>query len=810
MKSTKKSLLASGISLLASAALLAGATFAWFTDSVVNTGNVITAGRLAINAYAYALGDGGQSFTIPGVNNDNAFTFEADADRQDLKADTSPIIGEELFEPGKSSAKLLKVVNAGTLAAKVKLEFKTSGDLTDALWFDFVQVKGGKVIGQFQKRPMNTLATFAQTLELPVLRDESVEFILVYGMYENAGNDYQGDSFSADVTILATQYTEETDGFGSDQYDADADYLNAKTVRPENGNTLTTEELIQALNDPDWSAIRFTSDVLVDDFINLYTDTVLDFDGNTLHTSQTFELGRNDSYADVPITATLRNGIVNIDNSSGRLRAEDGSTVVFEDMTFRSANGSFLPALQVYADQRDSLNTYVFKNCVFENTYVSFEGGSGKAYEYDVTFTGCTFTATPGNGGSAVALDDYVYGSAVFEDCRFDITANGNATAAVRADGYADYIEPNTMDITLRDVTFTGTSKEEYYGKKTPVMVSVKSTDATTVIEEGSCAYTTDGAPVAYDGRTILTATPDNAQAVLDGVNQNAVVVLTAGSYGVLNLSQTENSTAVGGNTSQLQRDIKNLTILGEPGAVVDGIRIATGHIYGQPGKPVTNPVTGVTTESTVNSYYSTVNVTNLTIQGLTMRNGLRIGADTAPYCSVNGLTMADCVLEGYSATDNTVKLLHIGNTVNKIRNITVRGCTVRNAHQGVYVQAVENVTVEDCSFDGLTHNAVAVQDGSLGGTVCQSSGTVIIRNNVIVNGADRAFRFGNFAGDSVSINGNRINNSGDGDGQNCKAQSMGSATVNLDGNYWSGKTPEQAIDSSMGVIDTNPLASFS
>ena len=41
MSRTKKALLASGVFLLACAALLAGTTFAWFTDSVVNTGNKI-------------------------------------------------------------------------------------------------------------------------------------------------------------------------------------------------------------------------------------------------------------------------------------------------------------------------------------------------------------------------------------------------------------------------------------------------------------------------------------------------------------------------------------------------------------------------------------------------------------------------------------------------------------------------------------------------------------------------------------------------------------------------------------------------
>ena len=111
MKHTKKSLLASGLSLLVCAALLVGTTFAWFTDSVSNKGNSIQAGSLLINAYAYDLGTGGQTCTIPGVNNGQAFTFEATA--QDLKTDTTPIISEPMWEPGASSAKLLQVTNTG-------------------------------------------------------------------------------------------------------------------------------------------------------------------------------------------------------------------------------------------------------------------------------------------------------------------------------------------------------------------------------------------------------------------------------------------------------------------------------------------------------------------------------------------------------------------------------------------------------------------------------------------------------------------------------------------------------------------------
>ena len=225
MSRAKKALLASSVSLLACAALLAGTTFAWFTDSVVNTGNKIQAGNLAIGAYAYDLAEDGEgSFKIEGVNGGAEFAFETGG--QNLKTDKTPIINDTLFEPGDSNAKLLKVENAGTLSAKIKLEFSVmDGGLMEALWFDFVKVENGAAVGNFTRRPMSELESIADGLELPLLENgDNVQFILIYGMDENAGNGFMGKTFTADVTILATQYTGEKDGFGNDQYDKGAEW----------------------------------------------------------------------------------------------------------------------------------------------------------------------------------------------------------------------------------------------------------------------------------------------------------------------------------------------------------------------------------------------------------------------------------------------------------------------------------------------------------------------------------------------------------------------------------------------------------
>ena len=202
-------------------ALLLGTTFAWFTDSVTNTGNVITAGTLSIGASAYDVDTSKDTYQFAGINNGQAFGFKGDG--QDLKAENCPpILSEPRWEPGVSNAKLLTVSNNGSLAANIRLSFDVEDNgLQDALWFDFIQVE--PVQGSFVKRPMSELNTLAQSMVVPLNGGESVSFILVYGMDEQADNAFQGKSFSADVTVMATQASKEEDGFGSSDYDAAAD-----------------------------------------------------------------------------------------------------------------------------------------------------------------------------------------------------------------------------------------------------------------------------------------------------------------------------------------------------------------------------------------------------------------------------------------------------------------------------------------------------------------------------------------------------------------------------------------------------------
>ena len=331
--STRKNLMISMACLVLTLALLAGTTFAWFTDSVVSSGNKIEAGSLSIDATAFDLAESGETgFAIEGVNGGEPFYFEENG--QNLKAeDAGPIINEQNWEPGSSSAKLLQVTNAGTLAAKITLDFRTEGGLTDALWFDFVQVQDGQITGTFTRRPMNTLSTFAAGLELPLLKTgDTVQFILVYGMNKDAGNTYGGESFTADVTILAKQAAYEEDGFGNNDYDAGATY-------PVSNIAAMKDAIAQA---QDGDTIQLANDLVATDEIafafNSEKQLTLDLNGQTLtyHNPQ-------GSGTLVQVTngasLTLRNGTIEMDNPYYGLVVASNSTLRLEQVTVNSGDG---------------------------------------------------------------------------------------------------------------------------------------------------------------------------------------------------------------------------------------------------------------------------------------------------------------------------------------------------------------------------------------------------------------------------------------------------------------------------------------
>ena len=337
--STKKALTASIMSMALCTVLLIGTTFAWFTDSVSSGTNVIKAGNLEISATYQDTAATGTTYNIPGFTRNGGDVIFGDT-KVDINENNS-IISEELWEPGAVGAKLITVKNDGSLAAQIKLDFTTTDKgLQSALWFDFIQVgTDNAVTGTFTEREMSTLSTFAKNIELPLMPKgtdgDSVSFIMLYGMKEDAGNEYMNAGFEADVTILATQYTYEEDSFGTD-YDQSAT-LNFKHVstyedingKLEDGKTYVVSGDVTGTNDRA-SALYFNK-----------CDTTLQLSGSNITIPQP---NRNSSVAAISVTGSntkltiIGSGTVN--GSSGAadtnvaVKVRNGATVAIKGGTY--------------------------------------------------------------------------------------------------------------------------------------------------------------------------------------------------------------------------------------------------------------------------------------------------------------------------------------------------------------------------------------------------------------------------------------------------------------------------------------------
>ena len=220
-KGIKGAIAASALSAVLCAGMLAGTTFAWFTDTVTSSGNRIMAGNLDISATVAEYVTEGEDVSY--MVGEETYGFGKATPRTG-----QAILNEEGWQPGDWNAKLLTVENDGSLAAYVQLTFVVQDEgLADVLWYDFIGVDGDAVTGKLTRRGMNTLEAFGAATEIPLEAGESVSYIFIYGMEEEADNRYQGKNFNVDAYILARQQTE-----GAEYEDVPV-YENTVYVTPE-------------------------------------------------------------------------------------------------------------------------------------------------------------------------------------------------------------------------------------------------------------------------------------------------------------------------------------------------------------------------------------------------------------------------------------------------------------------------------------------------------------------------------------------------------------------------------------------------
>ena len=499
MKNSKRSLVASGLSLAVSAALLLGTTFAWFTDSVTSTGNRIQAGNLQVDLLMDKAGDGN-------------YVSIADSDKGDIFSAAQGGNGYN-WEPGMTQIVYLAVKNTGSLALNYNfildvtdgnpgladaldyavLNGTTADDLKDAkTWEDIVTISTADVpTSGYVGDVVDGQTTFTPGRILEA--EEMATFAMAVHMDEEAGNEYQNGSITIDVNLVAKQAMSETDGFGSNQYDKDAVYQQAnveydesKTAR-ENGIALQ-----QAIANAEEGTVIYVE-------------------------SGTYDLPRD--------TASVEGQpgwYFAIDTDNLTIVGEEGTVLT---STEYSANGA-------WASQ--NLVTIFGDNVTLENLTIKSKMDTNKAIEVRGKNSAIRNVQVLCN--DITTHEDYLDDKGIEENSETDywdfynsdfagsLYYAGDIGNATLENFYIDKAWVSTTDVTTGAVSMTdvtiGYAGSGYAGTSLPI-----SANASTVLQNGS----------------ELTVTIDNQfgdlQGLVDRLPQGATISLAAGSYALNSFS---------------------------------------------------------------------------------------------------------------------------------------------------------------------------------------------------------------------------------------------------------------------------------
>ena len=406
-KATKRALLTSVMALVMCVVMLVGTTFAWFTDTASTGVNKIQAGNLDIEV-EYRTTAGVDWKTL-----DNADDLFGTADTR--------------FEPGHTRVVELRITNAGNLALKYKIGMnvvsETAGTNKADKPYKLSNYLKVATTGIQQYNPADQISSLMERLifqkgdfgmwtardfanfELEYTSNGSVHVlqpgaaqilgIKVY-MPETVGNEANAKtpddaaSISFGLNILATQYTTESDSYGT-QYDKDATYP-VIVSNQQQANDAITNATDKKVNISIASGQTITLDNGIANEGTKSRDVAFVGDG-----TQT---------VDVITNAVSAEG--------GQLNYQRGSTFTFENLTIQAGEGNF-----------DGIvcNELTYKNCTIKGKLTLY----GKA-----TFINCTFDNTMANQYSI-----WTWGGTdvTFEDCTFNtngkaILLYGQATAA--------------------------------------------------------------------------------------------------------------------------------------------------------------------------------------------------------------------------------------------------------------------------------------------------------------------------------------------------------------------------------------------
>ena len=387
MKSTKKSLLVSVLSLMLCVAMLLGTTYAWFTDSVTSGVNTIVAGNLDVELYH------------KGANDEEEAKVTSETD--DLFQDVAK------WEPGAYAYETFTVKNVGDLALKYKMALNVASftsynghNLTEVLKVAVLDnvptsradITGGKALKEWS---LDSKDVALYPVGTQGKDSEKTFTVAIYWEPTEHDNDFnmnngrpQPLSIEFGVNLVATQVEYESDSF-NDQYDAQSQY-------PEMEEAKKVEKAMALATAKADEKTIFTADIVPAEGSD--KKTTVEFDENALAEGE-YKLE------------------VETENNLFELKSADGTDAATIDLKLYDKDGHLT---ETFAEGKSAkITTYVTKGMTDVTViYTGTNGGNPTGVDYvpatgKLEFTTNHFSEYQVNTTSAVysQKNDTAYGT---------------------------------------------------------------------------------------------------------------------------------------------------------------------------------------------------------------------------------------------------------------------------------------------------------------------------------------------------------------------------------------------------------------
>ena len=416
-RATKRALLTSVMALVMCVVMLVGTTFAWFTDTASTGVNKIQAGNLDIELE---------------MKNASGGWDKAEGKTLQFKKAAGHESEEVLWEPGcRYELPELRIVNKGNLALKYKVIINgIEGDakLNEAIdWTITYGNENDKLTGDINGFEYKMLPKAAGDADYP-----SQTFTIKGTMKEEAGNEYQGLSIDGiGITVVATQYTYEYDSMDN-LYDQNAD----ATIQVNSEN-------IQDYLDGKYGSIDGMTLVLAaGNYGRIEFGRATAYAGSNTK----YYCGGNESNP-----AAIKQDIANHPNGGAGNREYVRS---MSNVTLKAADGAAVTinGLVAFGGQVNSTKWYS-RDFVADRDMSATENNNicywiGQRWS-NITFENLTFK--DGVNIEAYGNKDTLIDNVKFDNCKFNIANNADATYCIRLNVDGNIAKANNLVVTKCD-----------------------------------------------------------------------------------------------------------------------------------------------------------------------------------------------------------------------------------------------------------------------------------------------------------------------------------------------------------------------